>query len=203
MVILMQSIMLGAFHVGMTTKAPSAGQLTELAQQMFRAADLNMDNEISIREYIAWAHSNMTSQLVLSKFAKAAPSPRSPRSPRGGANSDNVVRFPAIPSATKGGRSTLQVKLAEAHSGRRSSMEQRTAVTPRAHAAVADETKDTGSDARSISALPALARDTSFTRVRQLEKRARQAKMTTVANRYSNVLSAAPRHSIVVVAGAP
>lgn len=70
-VILMQSVCVGSFRLGITKRKPRQQHIVALAKDAMHKADRNRDDVISHPEFSLWARSNLESKAVLREFTLA------------------------------------------------------------------------------------------------------------------------------------
>lgn len=68
MVLLLQSLTNACHKLEITKRVPSTKQLTDLAKEMFGQADLNKDATLTSSEFAMWAHNNISSKKLLTRF---------------------------------------------------------------------------------------------------------------------------------------
>lgn len=71
MVILMQSVVLGSYRVGITRSRPEMAHLVELADAALDRADRNKDSQVSFEEFTRWCRVNMETKELIHKFELA------------------------------------------------------------------------------------------------------------------------------------
>lgn len=71
MVMLIEAVTAGAHKLGIVENRATIDQVEDMALDMFRRADTNLDETVSVTEFVEWAHTNVESLEMLRHFKMA------------------------------------------------------------------------------------------------------------------------------------